>query len=122
MGDRWQYLDIGDDPIRSATSEHALLGNYGVVYRFEIIVENPMSKRAKVALLFYPRGGAAAGTFVVNGVLKHFGPIPPRRMKRIALVSVPAGSRRLVEVLTMPEPGSYYPASLVVRTTGVLVD
>ncbi|HIE08903.1 MAG TPA: hypothetical protein EYP65_03535 [Armatimonadetes bacterium] len=122
VGERWQYLGIGEEPVRSATSEHALLGNYGVVYRFEITLENPLDKGAEVELLFYPRGGTAAGTFVINGVLKHFGAIPPKRMKRIASISVPAGSRRLVEVLTMPEPGSYYPASLVVKTTGVLVD
>lgn len=122
VGERWLYLHIGEEPLRAVASEHVLLGNYGVVYRFEITVENPFEKEVEVPFLFYPRGGIASGTFVIDGRIEHFRAIAPRKMKQIASLRVPAGSGRLVEVLTMPEPGSYYPASLVVKTTGLSGD
>lgn len=118
VGESWLYLDIGEEPLRSLSSGHVLLGNYGVVHRFEVTVENPLDEGAGVPLLFQPRGGAAAGTFVIEGQLKHFGAIPPWRRKLVAVLSLPPRSKRLIEVLTMPEPGSSYPASLVFKTTG----
>ena len=117
VGGKWLYLDIGEGPLKALSSGHTLLGNYGVIYRFEIALKNPLDRRVEVSLLFLPRGGAAAGTFVIDGRLRHFGAVRPWKWRLVATLPLPPKSGRLVEVLTMPEPGSSYPASLVVRTT-----
>ena len=115
VGGDWAFVSIGRHPLTSTTGDYQLAGNYGVLYDVTLALHNPMDEPVPVKLVFAPAGGVARGTFVVAG--KHVD-VPMTRSGSESLIDViplPAGGRRTVRVITMPESASNYPIRLVAR-------
>ncbi len=118
VGSNLKSVRIGDEPyIRDPLSKMALMGNYGIFYRIHLTLKNPTEQSATVGLFFAPAGGIARGNLIVNGALHSTGMVDPKnilaRREKLAEYSLPANSTREYAIITMPQPGSYYPVKLV---------
>ncbi len=90
-------------------------GNFGVLYRYHFVLTNPTSRAADFELIFRPHSGPGAGTFLVDGDILE----APFRKKNVeaslGTFRVGPGSERTVDVVTLPEASSNYPAYLKMR-------
>ncbi len=114
-GDRWGFLDLG----RHATASEAgarLRGDYGVHYRVEAVVRNPSGHPVVAELAVRGSAGAARGTFCVDGELIETGLLTGASEEVLARSRVPPRATRRFGIETMPESGSNYPVTLVVRS------
>ncbi len=114
-GSAWTFHHIGKAPSRN---EHdvELAGDYGVLQDIRIELTNPRSQPAAVELAVQASGGAARAIFKVEGLTKESGLLRPNEEWVLERVTVPAGRSRTVRVLTIPQAGSNYPLTLIVRT------
>lgn len=91
-------------------------GNFGVVYRYHFVLTNPTRSPADFELTFIPFSGPGAGTFLVDGDILE----APFRRKGVRTslgrFRVDAGKDRTVDVVTLPEASSNYPAYLEMRS------
>ena len=120
VGSNLKSVRIGDAPyIRDPLSKMALMGNYGIFYRIHLTLKNPTEQAATVGLFFAPAGGIARGNLIVNGALRSTGMVDPKnilaRREKLAEYFLPANSVREYNIITMPQPGSFYPVKLVLR-------
>lgn len=109
------FMVLGDpgDALRPAgESGTPLRGNYGVVYTFDVRLENATSHPAAPALVLHAEGGPVRGTFLVDGAPVEVPPVLPNRPRVLATVDLPPHTRRALRIVTMPESGSSYPALL----------
>lgn len=116
VGQRWQFIRIGEQAVRNHREQRRLAGNYGVIYEVRVELVNPTDQARDVELVFEPSGGEAGGVFVigseVRGVPRAF---PPKEFS-IARLRLQPGQRRQITIRTMPLAGSNYPATLMVRS------
>lgn len=113
IGDRWLYVPVGDRPIESINLQDRLHGNYGILHEIVVEVTNPSSRREKLKVHIRPSGGPASASIIVED---EFIEVPYAKSSEVKfLKAIPVNPRevRLVRVLTMPEPGSYYPIHMV---------
>ena len=91
-------------------------GNFGVVYRYHFVLTNPSRQAADFELTFIPHSGPGAGTFLVDGDILE----APFRRKGVRTslgrFRVDAGKDRTIDVVTLPEASSNYPAYLEMRS------
>lgn len=98
-----------------------LKGDYGVLYRVQLDLRNPGPEAERVEVAFNPRGGQATGNFLVraeDGALQEWrAPDPVDAFQKVPLgvLEVPARSRRVWTLWTIPEGASNYPVRLVLR-------
>lgn len=116
VGQRWQFIRIGEEPVRNHNEQRKLDGNYGVIYELKVELVNPTDKARNVEVAFEPSGGEAGGVFAVGadvvGVARMF---PPNEFS-VARIRLQPNDRRTITIRTMPLAGSNYPATLVVRS------
>lgn len=116
VGQRWQFIRIGEQAVRNHNQQRKLDGNYGVIYEVRVELVNPTDKVRDVELAFEPSGGEAGGVFVVGsevrGVPRAF---PPNEFS-ITRIRLQPNQKRTVTIRTMPLAGSNYPATLMVRS------
>ncbi len=117
VGKPWLFLPVGKAPRRNRHGR-MLHGNYGVLYRVELELRNPTPEPARVELAMRASGGAARGSFLVDGELDETGVLPPGAEAVVTSWLLPAGASRNVTVTTIPQAGSNYPIHLVVRPAG----
>ena len=92
-----------------------LRGDYGVVYDLEIDLHNPLNRPATIELIFNPRGGAATGTFMIDGQLLGVALTNAMTERAVTSWQLPASSHRRVRLQTIPEGASSYPVRLILR-------
>ncbi|MCD6352315.1 MAG: hypothetical protein J7M26_09375, partial [Armatimonadetes bacterium] len=92
-----------------------LHGNYGVLYRLRLHISNPTTTPAEVALAVQSGGGAARGVFLINGRLVETPVLRATNEHTLASWVLPAAAERTVNVVTMPQSGSNYPVTLILR-------
>ena len=99
-----------------------LKGDYGVLYRLDLRLENPADQACRVEFLFNPRGGQATGTFLARlegeEAWREWAPsqpVPAMATLPLAVLDLPARGTRTLTVWTMPEGASNYPVRLVFR-------
>ncbi|MHB2021668.1 MAG: hypothetical protein ACYCW6_32475 [Candidatus Xenobia bacterium] len=109
-------IDIGNHAPGNVLGGHALAGDYGVTYDVELDLANPDRVSHQVSLAMEPRGGAASGTFLVDGRTVELPPTSAFAVMPIATFSMAPRSHRRVHLLTMPEGASCYPVRLIYRT------
>ncbi|MBI2265051.1 MAG: hypothetical protein HYU64_07750 [Armatimonadetes bacterium] len=90
-------------------------GNYGVLYKIRLELTNPGYDEKAVRISLFPTAGVARGAFVIDGKRVNVPITPPYEEVVLASYRLPSGSRRIVEILTTPEGGSYYPVNLIVK-------
>jgi hypothetical protein len=93
-----------------------LSGNYGVIYDIKIRAENPTSAVRTIQLLFEPAAGPASGLFIVDGKLVGVRTVSPPDEVPIFAFRLGPGQVKDISLRTMPLGGSFYPATIIVRS------
>ena len=105
-------LPVGQLPLPNALAGEALSGDYGVLQSFVVNVQNPTSSPQHIAIYENPRGGAATGTYIIDGTLVQSHRVPAYSRYKVRQYVVPARGFVRVTIVTMPEGGSSYPLRL----------
>jgi len=113
-GGPWTFVGVGKQP-KSNSHGIVLHGNYGVLYRIRFLLANPKSERAYLELVVRSGGGATRGVFMLNGDILETPMLRATQEHMLTRWELPPRSEREVSVLTMPQSGSNYPVTLVVR-------
>lgn len=90
-------------------------GNFGVLYRFHFVLANKSSSAIDFELNFRPQSGPAAGTFLVDGDILEAPFVKAGIVTTLGRFRVNPKSERTVDVVTLPEASSNYPAYLEMR-------
>ncbi|MCL5773748.1 MAG: hypothetical protein M1536_05140 [Firmicutes bacterium] len=109
------YTSIGSVPLGDVFGAKPMQGDYGVIYDIEFVLKNSTSKDRNVSLYFNPRGGPAAGTFLVGSSIVESVVTKAYKETLIRNVKVKARSERIFKLRTMPEGASYYPVRIIAR-------
>lgn len=115
LGGKWLFLSMGRDPVQNHEGNASLLGNYGVTYEMRIEIANPSGNAGLSEIVMTASGGVAQGVFILDGALMETPLLRAYEEAIIARILVPAGQTRVVNIRTMPQPGSNYPVRVVVR-------
>ncbi len=90
-------------------------GNFGVLYRFHFVLSNKSNSAVDFELSFRPKSGPAAGTFLVDGDILEAPFVKANVVTTLGRFRVGVKSERTVDVVTLPEASSNYPAYLEMR-------
>ena len=115
LGDAPLHLPVGAVRQQTFSGVRELRGDYGVTYQMQLQLSNPTSQPGKVELVFNPRGGAATGTFVVNGEAVEVTNTAAFEEKVFHTVDLAPKSTETLFLETIPEGASSYPVRIVVR-------
>ena len=115
LGDTPLHLPVGAVRQQTFSGVRELRGDYGVTYQMELQLSNPTSRPGKVELVFNPRGGAATGTFVLNGQTVEVANTAAFEEKVFHTVDLAPKSTETLFLETIPEGASSYPVRIVVR-------
>lgn len=116
VGQRWQFIRIGEQAVQNHTQQRKLDGNYGVIYELCIELVNPTDKARDIEIAFEPSGGEAGGVFAIGGDVRGVPRIFPPNEFSVTRVRLQPKGKRTITVRTMPLAGSNYPATLMVRS------
>jgi hypothetical protein len=116
VGQRWQFIRIGEQAVRNHTQQRKLDGNYGVVYEVRVELVNPTNTVRDVELAFEPSGGEAGAVFAIGGEVRGVQRALPPKEFSITRIRLQPGQKRTITIRTMPLAGSNYPATLMVRS------
>lgn len=107
-------LTIGD-PVHApeTSSGRRLRGNYGVIYNVRGTLANPTREPQKVVVRAVAAGGAARGTFLIQGRVVDAGFLRPGTPAIVTSIPLAPGARVPFFLSTMPQPGSAYPVRLL---------
>jgi len=116
-GDRLLLTDLGvavtpDDP---ATGER-LVGDYGILYRLSVELINPLDRPAGFDVTAQALNGPARGMLLIEGSPVDFGLLRVGEERLLTSLEVAPHDTRVVEMLTMPAAGSFYPVRLTVQS------
>ncbi len=90
-------------------------GNFGVVYRYHFVLTNKSARPVDFELVFRSTSGPAAGTFLVDGDILE-APFKKGGMETsLGMFRVEAKGERTVDLVTLPEASSNYPAHVEMR-------
>lgn len=123
VGDVLGEIPVGAAPfIRNEAASHSLKGNYGVLYKVQVSLENPDVIPRTVSLLFSPLGGVARAVIRVSeNTLYQTGNVGGGgfpSVVEILKVKLPPKSKKGLFFETIPQSGSYYPVHFVLRSEG----
>lgn len=123
--EEWVDVQPGQEPVKVPYGKSPWLidfetglpntGNFGVLYRYNLVFTNPTPRAATFDLIFHPTSGPAAGTFLVDGEVREAGFRRKGVPEVIGQFRIAPGEERTVNVVTFPEASSNYPAHLEVR-------
>jgi hypothetical protein len=115
-----QEIPIGDIPyIKDTIRDIEVRGNYGLTYFLDVVLVNNNPWYKKVDLYFSPYGGVVRGLvlienkFLETGFFRLSTNLVPEKIYEIVLK--PNEEKRIL-LATMPQPGSFYPISLVFQS------
>jgi hypothetical protein len=112
-------VDLGvASGLRDVNSGEPLVGDYGVLYRLRVRLQNPTERELTTDLVAFAAGGAARGLFVVDGTLTDIGYLRANEERPIVSFTLAPGAVRDVTIVTMPVAGSFYPVRLTARPRG----
>jgi hypothetical protein len=104
------------DSVHDGDTNAALQGNYGVIYAFQVDVQNPSPLPTAPVLSMHAQGGAARGTFLIDGHIMESPPLLPNAPQTIATIPLAPETNHLLRIETMPESGSSYPVQLILES------
>lgn len=117
VGKGYTFIYVGDEPyVREVDTKEPNIGNYGILYRIELEVENLWDESKEVKLYFVSGGGPARGNILLEGrhietpLACHLGEA------LLATFALAPKEKRNLEILTLPQAGSNYPVRLVVKS------
>lgn len=123
--EEWLELPAGGQPLAFNYGESPWLidfetglpntGNFGVVYRWHVSLSNPGSRTANFGLFFTPKNGAAALSMLLGDQVVSV-PFTQRNTESpVRSFTVAPGKELNVDITTLPEASSSYPATLEFR-------
>ncbi len=115
LGETPLHLAVGAVRQQTFSGVRELRGDYGITYQMELQLSNPTSRSGKVELVFNPRGGAATGTFLVNGQTVEVANTAAFEERVFHTVDLDPKSTETLFLETIPEGASSYPVRIVVR-------
>ena len=90
-------------------------GNFGVLYRYHFVLQNNKSRDIDFEMVFVPFSGPGAGTFLVDGDILE-APFKKKGVETsLGTFRVSPGTERTVDLVTLPEASSNYPAYIYMR-------
>ena len=92
-------------------------GDYGVIHRVTVAIDNPTGTTQPVYLFEQPFGGATINNFVIDGQVKQMGCARIPQRYEINEYDVPANSSTTSTVVTMTDGGSSYPLQIGLTQT-----
>ncbi|MFC1770776.1 hypothetical protein ACFLZV_02715 [Candidatus Margulisiibacteriota bacterium] len=113
-------IKIGNKPYLKDKRENIVLhGNYGLFYNIPIILNNEHNEYTNVDLYFSPTAGMARAVLLIDDQLVETG--LPREYnnynpEKIYNFIVKPKEKKTIFIKTMPEPGSFYPVSFVLKS------
>lgn len=116
VGQRWQFIRIGERAVPNHNEQRRLAGNYGVLYEVRVEIVNPTDKVRDVEIAFEPSAGEAGGVFAIGGEVRGVPRLFPPREFAITRIRLQPGQRRNLTLRTIPLAGSNYPVTLMVRS------
>jgi len=114
VGGHWAFVSMGK-PAQILSSRNTDI--YGVIYQFQIEIENPTDETARVRVDIEASGGAARAVVLVDGQQVEVPLLRGYDEATVARFLLQPGAKRTVELKTMPQSGSHYPVRVIVRPT-----
>ncbi len=115
IGGAWGFFHIGKHT--PDADKVQLAGNYGTMYDIVARVENRSPQQARFEIAVTASGGAARGVYLIDGQLVVTGPMRPLREKVLFRGQVAASATKSIAIRTIPQSGSNYPVTLVLRSS-----
>jgi hypothetical protein len=123
--EEWLELPAGASPLSFNFGESPWLidfesglpntGNFGVIYRWHVALSNPSNRTHRFGLFFTPKNGAAALSMLVNHELVSIPFTPRNEQVGVRAFELGPGKDLNVDLTTLPEASSSYPATLEFR-------
>ncbi|NPV48871.1 MAG: hypothetical protein HPY69_18170 [Armatimonadetes bacterium] len=115
-GGPWTFYHIGKDYSENIRGQK-LLGDYGVYYRLATTFRNATTGRVKCEVAVRASGGVARATFLIDGQIVETGLLQGAREQVIHTLWLDPGEQRDLPLRTIPESGSNYPVTLILRSS-----
>jgi hypothetical protein len=120
--DRIGVVSIGGPPyIKDFKSGAILKGSYGLMYDVQVALKNSTDKVQHLRLFFSPtkENSVDRGVIYINGELKEIGVTSFKnnvlKAERIIECALDPGEQRLLNWLTFPQAGCFYPVDFILR-------
>ena len=114
IGGAWSFFHVGK---RTPDADMVQLdGDYGVMYDIAAQVVNYSQQQARFEIAVIASGGTGRGLYLIDGQLVATGPMRPLQEKVLVRGRVAAGATKSIPIQTIPQAGSNYPVTLVLRS------
>jgi len=91
-------------------------GNYGVIYKFNIILNNQSGEEKILKICFTPVNGIARGVFIIDGNLYETQLVRPGKTSLVTEIRLSPKERRAMKIFTTPQSGSCYPVKILFKS------
>ena len=121
--DNAKVLPIGDAPfLKDRLSKMELAGNYGLIEDYTIQITNNLPVHTTFEMIFSSAGGVCRGVLVINGSVIETGLFRPPDLSPQEIYSQVLQPNQTVTLMVsiMPQAGSNYPVSLVLKAAPTL--
>lgn len=115
VGGPWTFYHVGKDYSENLQGQK-LMGDYGVLYRIKASFRNPTAQPARCEIGLRASGGVARATVIINGEMIETGVLQGAREQVIYKVTLQPGEEKQLALRTVPESGSNYPITLMLRS------
>jgi len=114
-------IPIGAAPFLKDHRDGAeIKGNYALLYDIRLTLENTTAYSRTVQVLFSPLGGIARGIFMIDNRFIETAFLRQKKeeveLQKLETLILKPYEKRLIDVLTLPQAGSFYPAQLVIQS------
>lgn len=115
--DQHKEFEIGIEPQKYDDTNQKLIGNYGLIYHFQLDLKNNLSYDQQVEFKLVPRGGFTRACFLINRQFIETKVLDPLKNEESILYQATLKPEEVkhVDVLTLAQPGSYYPTRFIIR-------
>ena len=90
-------------------------GNFGVLYRWHVTLSNPTRSPIRIGMSYQTIQGSGASSILVNGVPMQANFRPKGSEGPLAVFELAPGQEKVVDLVTLPEASSNYPAGIQFR-------
>lgn len=117
VGGPYTYLEFGGEPYEKDVDKgHPSYGNFGTVYRTQLVVKNPYPEPREVVVGFASAGGAARGVLALDGVIYDLPMGTTGEGLPVRTYQLEPNETRQIDIELFPQAGSNYPIRVVVRS------
>lgn len=117
VGKGYTFIYFGGKPyLREKASGAENVGNYGVLYNMNILIDNPFDEENEVQIVFTPGGGPARGIFLINEKLLETPMATHLQEVQLYKETLKPFENKLVKISSFPQSGSNYPVRIVVKS------